>query len=90
MQDHSFQATVVGQTTIPEGQGGHHISSYSFLDDMLQKLEKGQAIRLVLPKEKSPSTPVGRWYRICSKGKGHFRKQKQEDGSLILWLWCDN
>lgn len=89
MQGRTFQASVVGQTTIPTGRGGDYRGAYSFLDHMLQKLEKGQAIRLVLPKEKPLSTVAGHWYRICNKGKGHFRKQKQEDGSLILWLWCD-
>lgn len=90
MQNHPFQATVVGQATVPKRKRGIRKSQYSFLDNMRGQLENGQAIRLVIPEGKSSVTPLSHWYRICGKGKGHFMKQKQENGTYILWLWCDN
>ena len=83
MTDYPFQATIVGQTTMPTPRSP---AMYSFLKNMLKDLGKGQAIRLVIRKGLSPQAPATYWSRVCVKGQGHSQREKQGDGSFIVWI----
>jgi len=79
MQKHQVQ--VIGTTLIPQARKGR----FGFLAEYERHLRPGQCIRLIVTKvDLSPAKTA--WMRITNH-KGHSRYIKQQDGSIILYLW---
>lgn len=88
MDDYPYQATIVGQQAMPESPRG----KWLFLNKMIQKVEPGQTVRLIIPKGVHRSSIDTAWIRAC-KNKGvikHSRLIRNSDGSAIIYLWYES
>ena len=78
-----YQAQIVGINSIP---AGHIRGKWDFLDAYAKKLEKGQVLRLSIPKGVSVNGAIAHWKRI-SGGRGKNAQKTQQSGSSTVWLW---
>lgn len=82
MADLSFE--LVGQRTIPKGR-----QSWKFLEDQIDKLKPGLAIRMVLPKGQSIPPVYSAWIRYCRRRgvKPYTKISTNANGTRTIFLW---
>lgn len=75
--NYQFQAAIIGQDSVPRGRG-----KLSFLKELAERVEPGQAIRLVFPANIPRSTVRNTWAQLTRKmGKGKPHSQIYANGS---------
>lgn len=86
MPDYPFQTTIVGKDAIPKYP---RKSKWNYLSSMLNELNTGQVIRIVLPKGVPRSGVIQAWFKMTKARRlqGHTRTIKQAEGGSVIYLW---
>lgn len=78
-----YQIQIVGIDNIPTR---HIRDGWSFIDAYVDKLKRGQALRIILPKGTSTSGIFARWKRLSGE-RVKYASKAQPNGSVKVWLW---
>jgi len=84
MTEYPYQATIVGNESLPKGR---QMSRFLFLHNLAEKLKPGQHIRLVVPQTIGKAAVTSVWYAIKGKGKPHSMTKRNTDKSYAVYLW---
>lgn len=84
MTEYPYQATIVGNESLPNGR---RMSRFNFLHDLAKKLKPGQHVRLIVPNATKKMAVTGVWYAISGKGKPHTMIKKNDKDTYAVHLW---
>jgi len=83
-----YQARIVGREAIASllKQRRRKVGHWKFLRELKTKLQVGQYIHMVVPKDISKNTIRAAWYRE-TEGKGHVSVKANSSDSWAVILW---
>ena len=80
-------ATFVGLDVVPMRRRRKGL--YSTLRRLSKQLKPGLAIRLIIPKELSPTSIRAAWARIC-ESDSHVVIEDNNNSTYVAYLWVEN